>query len=282
MHILFDIGGTTMRIAALHSDHFEAPVKLKTPADDIHESIRLFVTAARELAGTETIESATGGIAGVFDRDRKQIMSAPHLPGWVGVPVDTLFEEALGAPVFIENDAAVVGLGEATAGAGRGARTVAYLTVSTGIGGARIVAGKIEPSSFGFEPGHQIVALGKYMEGDNPDVVDLEGYISGTSFARRYGKPAYEVGEKAAWEEAAYILAAGLHNLSVFWSPDVIVIGGSMMVGVNGSTIPLASVERHFERTLHIFPERPSLRLAELGDEGGLHGAEAIVRSRTR
>jgi glucokinase len=49
------------------------------------------------------------------------------------------------------------GLGEAVFGAGKGREIVVYMTISTGVGGARIVGGKIDASAMGFEPGHQII-----------------------------------------------------------------------------------------------------------------------------
>ena len=278
MHILFDIGGTTMRIALLRGEHFEPPMKLKTPANDVHECVRQFVASARELADGEHIESATGDISAIFDHGREKIVGAPHLPGFVGFSFATMLEEALGAPVFAENDAMVVGLGESTRGAGRGAKLAAYVTVSTGVGGARINGGVIERGVFGFEPGHQIISLGPYGADESST---LEQQVSGSAFLRRYGRPAYEVSETEAWEEAAYVLAAGLTNLTLLWSPEVIVLGGSMMVGTHGPTIPLAALRRHFDRMLRVFPEKPALRLAELGDEGGLYGAQALVQSRS-
>src|SRR6185436_9338463 len=47
-------------------------------------------------------------------------------------------------PVYLENDAALCGLGEASVGAGQGSKIMVYLTISTGVGGARIVGGKID------------------------------------------------------------------------------------------------------------------------------------------
>ena len=58
---------------------------------------------------------------------------------------------------YLANDSDLDGLGEATVGAGKGFNIVAYITVSTGIGGVRIVGGKIDVSTYGFEPGHQII-----------------------------------------------------------------------------------------------------------------------------
>jgi glucokinase len=278
MHLLFDIGGTTMRLAALRGEHFEVPIKLRTPATDIGEAVRLLADSARKLAAGDTIESAAGGIAGVFDRFRRTLARAPHLPGWVGTDIVAMLEEALGTSVVLDNDAAVVGLGEAHAGAGRGSHIMAYVTISTGVGGARIKEGTIDAHTFGFEPGHQVITLGQDVATISTTPGRLEEYISGTAFSHRYSKPAFEVQEKAAWEAAAYFLAVGLNNLAVFWSPDVIVLGGSMMVGVNGPTIPLELVQRHFTDLLQIFPKKPILRLATLGDEGGLYGAQALLK----
>lgn len=276
MHILFDIGGTTMRVAALRGARFDTPIKVETPGNDVQAGLDLFVATVRKLAGAERIDSIVGGIAGALDEQRR-IVGAPHLPGWVGAPFREMLTTALGVPVVLENDAAVVGLGEATAGAGRGARIMAYLTVSTGVGGARIVDGDLEEGAFGFEPGHQIITIST-LEGTSRDPVRLEDRISGTAFSRRFGMPAYEVRDEGAWHDAAALLAVGLNNLAVFWSPEVIVLGGAMMVGAQGRTISLQAVDRRFQELLQVFPNKPIVRLAELGDEGGLHGALALVK----
>ena len=59
----------------------------------------------------------------------------------------------------IANDTAVVGLGEAHRGAGIGYNIVTYITVSTGVGGTRIVDGRIDRRIYGFEPGHQTIDI---------------------------------------------------------------------------------------------------------------------------
>lgn len=279
MYILFDIGGTKMRIAGSRDGAtFDTPVVLATPAGDFEEGVRLFVKTAQEIAGGEAIENSIGGIAGVLDAGKTMLAKAPHLPGWAQRPLKERLEGELHAPVFIENDASLAALGEVAVGAGKGYDLVAYITVGTGVGGARIIRGAIDENRFGFEPGHQIIHFDESARQEwCGETGDLEGYISGTAFAKRYGKKSYEVADPDAWEEAARILAVGLNNVAVLWSPEVIVLGGSMLVGV--PAIPLERVQHHLRNVLQIFPKPPEVLQAKLGDTGGLHGALAFLKT---
>ena len=281
MYLLFDIGGTKMRLAiSQDGEHFDAPVKVATPTDDFAEGVRLFVETTRELSGGEPIAAVAGGIAGVFDAAAGALVSAPHLSGWIHKPLREELARAIGCDVFIANDAAVVGLGEAVSGAGLGHEIVAYLTVSTGVGGARIVRGTIDAHRAGFEIGHHIINMNEpdVFCATCPEQGHVEGYISGTAFEKRYGKKAYEVDDPAAWDSAARTLAVALNNVTVFWSPDILVLGGAMIVG--DPAIPLELVERYFEMVLKIFPERPRIARAALGDVGGLYGALALLKNK--
>src|SRR3989339_806271 len=103
MQILIDIGGTKMRIGVPKEggDALGTSCIIHTPETG-DEAVRLLVATGREIAG------------------------------------DAELEGGFGAPAVIENDAAVVGLGEARYGAGKSYEIVAYLTISTGVGGAKI------------------------------------------------------------------------------------------------------------------------------------------------
>lgn len=275
MYILFDIGGTKIKLASSDGKSVLKTVILDTPKN-FEEGIQLFKKTALELAGVETIEKVAGGIAGPLDKEKSTLLRAPHLPGWVDRPLRQKLAEALNAPVFLENDSALVALGEATQGAGKGFNIVAYLTISTGVGGARIVGGKIDDNSSGFEPGHQIIdpgnALCRTCENG-----ELESYVSGAAFEKRFGKKPYDVTDSEIWEEMARFLALGLHNSIVHWSPDVVVLGGSMMKEIG---IPIDRVKYHLEKTLNIFPVLPKIKKADLGDLGGLYGALEYLRGK--
>lgn len=273
MYILFDIGGTKMRVACANASHTCGEPHIEMTPKNFEEGVAFLARMAREVAGIEEVEGLVGGIAGIVDSAEGVLVRCPNLPEWEGKPLKKALSEALGCPVSIENDAAMVGLGEAVYGAGRGFPIVAYLTVSTGVGGARIVNGAIDERARGFEPGHSII------DPDNTlcptcDGNELEDYVSGTSVEKRFGKKPYEITDPAVWDELAKFLAYGVHNTVAYWSPDVVVIGGSMMRDVG---IPIEAVEKHLKEIFHITDDMPVIRKAELGDIGGIYGALAYL-----
>lgn len=275
MFALFDIGGTKTRIAfSSDGEIFEEPVIIETP-QTFEEGIEVIARTVKDLSKGREVRAVVGGIAGPLNQLRTELVRAPHLQNWVGRPIQKALSESVEARVFLQNDSALVGLGEARFGAGNGNTIIAYITVSTGVGGVRIVDGQIDRGQFGFEPGHQIINAN-----DNSDdaLIDLDGTISGEAIERRFGKKPYEISQSdALWDELARWLAIGLANTIVHWSPDVVILGGSMMVG--DPKIPIENVRKHLEVALKIFPEHPPLALATLGAVGGLHGALAYAKT---
>jgi glucokinase len=278
MYGYFDIGGTKTRVAVSRDGKsFGEPVKFDTP-QDFEEGIHRISEELRKLSGDQVFLAIGGGIAGPLNHERTTLLMAPHLPQWVGKPiVEALLANVRTHHVYLENDSAIVGLGESHYGAGKGDAIMAYITVSTGVGGVRIVDGHIDRSSIGFEPGHQILDIDKTMFPElHAD--EAEEIISGTAIAERFHKKAYEVTDPAVWEELAKLLAYLLNNVTVFWSPDSIVLGGSMVVG--DPAIPVDRVAYHLDQILTIFPKKPVVKEATLKDLGGLYGAMAFVAQR--
>lgn len=279
MYIIFDIGGTKTRIAGSDDgENFSEPVIYDTPKD-FDDGISCLKEKAFEIAGEKKITAMGGGIAGPLDRSRSKLVNSPHLPGWVGKPVADELALQTQVPVYIENDTAIVGLGEAVHGAGKNYSIVVYITVSTGVGGVRIVNKRIDVSAMGFEPGHQIIDAGGGLAvlGEPPyHSRTLESYVSGSSVEARYHKKPYEILEPEFWERMARFLAYGINNSIVHWSPDAVVIGGSMMKKIG---IPIDRVSAHLKGILHIYPTLPAIVKAELGDIGGLHGALYYVKT---
>ena len=279
MYLLFDIGGTNMRLAlSRDGETFETPKIVPTPTD-FDSCMHMIKEIAAELTGGAPLVAAGGGVAGTLSRDRAVFLNGPHLAGWNGKPIKRALEELLGVPVYVENDTAIVGLGEAVAGAGKGHEIVAYVTVSTGVGGVRIVREAIDVSAMSFEPGHQIIDAGGALHHTSVGGrgIDLEGYISGTAISERYNKKPYEILEPEFWDEMARLLAYGLNNTIVHWSPDIVVIGGSMM---NKIGIPVDRVRAHLKGILHAYPELPLIEHSALADIGGIHGALAYIKQK--
>lgn len=275
MYILFDIGGTKTRVAvSADLKTLEATLKFDTPRS-FEEGIGQIAREARTLLKGRTPKGAFGGIRGLLSKTHDAVVYDTVLTDWVEKPLRATLEKVLGTTVALQNDAALAGLGEAHFGAGRGHDIVAYHTVSTGVGGARIVKGAIDAASAGFEPGKQIVDLDYTKIGGESDT--LEELISGESLEKRRGVKPYEIPQSdPVWEELARFLASGLKNTVVYWSPDVIVLGGSMIVG--SPRILLGSIRLHLGALLQGLMPCPPLFDAAFRDEGGLYGALVLAR----
>jgi glucokinase len=269
MHILADIGGTKMRIArASESSKFDEPIILETP-QSYDEALAFFVETAKSLAGASAIDTVVVGIPAVLSPDKRTILKSENLPQWSGHPLAEDIEKALSAKVLLENDAALVGLGEAVYGAGKGVPIVAYVTVSTGVNGARIVDGMIDRAALGFEIG------GHYLSHER-ELVTFEELVSGSAVHEHYGVHPRDLGKDwEGWEDLARITAIGVHNTILHWSPERVILGGSMF---NEVGIPVESVKKHAGEIMKKFPYIPEIVHSTLHDEGGLYGGLARLR----
>ncbi|MEK7066814.1 MAG: ROK family protein [Patescibacteria group bacterium] len=274
MYLLLDIGGTKTRVAVSKDGKTLFASNISETFPNFQEGISAIKKIADSLIGGEKIQAIVCGIPGPLDKEKTKAVNAPHLLGWNHKPLKSELEKAFAAPAYLENDSVLAGLGEAVFGAGKEDRIVAYLTVSTGVGGTRIVDGKIDANTYGFEPGHQIIdlngsfELGKYRSGD------LEGFISGSALREHYGKDPALIDDETVWDEFARLLAIGINNVIVFWSPDVVIIGGS----VAANRFSLEKTESYLKQYLKIFPVIPPIRQAVFDKESGLYGGLAYLR----
>jgi len=271
-YLLFDIGGTKSRFAVSKSEGFAEPEIIDTPKD-FDEAINKFSEVAKQICDGE-IEKAAGGIAGPLNREKTGIINAPNLSDWNGKNFTKSFSEKINAKVFLENDTAIVGLGEALDGPGRDYSIVVYITISTGVNGVRIVDKKIDRNVFGFEIGSQIIDFDNSMKAGSSGLGDLEDFISGRETKKKYGKHPKEVKEQHVWKEIAEWASIGIYNTVLHWSPEIVILGGAMM-----NDIPVEVIEKNLEKLLKdVYPDTPKLVKAELGDIGGLHGALHYVK----
>lgn len=255
-YILADIGATKIRMAAAETaDAFSEPIIFETP-QEYDRALELIAKTAESLGGGDM----RGFIAGV--------PGARNLPEWKGKPFKDDIAKLVQVPVTVENDTALVGLGEAVYGAGKGASLVAYITVSTGVNGVRVVHGAVDVSRQGFEIGGQYLATA--------GTTTLEDLVSGRSIHKRFGMHPRELGkEHPVWEELAQILAYGVHNTILHWSPDRVVLGGSMM---NDIGISVDRVQEHVRAIMQKFPATPEIVHSQLADKGGLWGAVVLLK----
>ncbi|MFT7645252.1 MAG: putative NBD/HSP70 family sugar kinase [Candidatus Paceibacteria bacterium] len=274
-YVLFDIGGTKTRVVVTKDLKTLGKVEsFKTPTK-FDEGVKKIVEAVKKLTKDKPVAIA-GGIRGLLTEDKTGIQNDVMLKDWIGKSLVNALKKHFDILIYLENDTAIAGIGEAIYGAGKGLDIVAYHTISTGVGGARIVNGDIDETSIGFEPGHQILDIDRTVLGDDITPT-LENLVSGTALEERFGAKPYEIPQSdIVWDELAKYLAQGLRNTTLYWSPDVIVLGGSMIVG--DPCIAVDSIRKYTVQSLDGFVASPLITKAELGDLAGLYGAMAILK----
>lgn len=273
-YLLFDIGGTNTRVTISEDlKTFQKPIKFKTPIS-FKEGVEKIVAAAEELGAT-SIRQASGAVRGLLSEDRGSIAHDDVLTKWIEEPLADTLAKKFNTKVTLENDAALAGLGESHFGAGKGSHIMVYHTISTGVGGAKIEDGKIDSYHLGFEPGKQVLDIDRTILGD--DILPtLENLVSGTAVEERTGANPKDIPqEDAMWDQLAFYLAHGLRNTILYWSPDLIVLGGSMITG--DPVIPIENIRKHVASVLGEDVPVPKIERAALKDDAGLYGAMSLI-----
>ena len=261
-----DLGGTKILTAVINAqgkilsrDHSLTPPAKGQEA--VIQAILESAGRARNQAGIAAadITAISIGAPGLSNPETGILFTSPNLPGWKNVPLLAIFERKFGKKVFLINDANAAAIGELQFGAGKGARNLIYITVSTGIGGGIIIDGKIYTGFIGTagELGHMTIEVdGPLCNCGNRGC--WESLASGTALAREArqrinerartslldhagGDPekvsaevihqAAQAGDKLAAElitQTGYYLGVGLANLINIFNPERIIIGGGL------------------------------------------------------
>lgn len=130
----------------------------------------------KKLIADHPVQGIGIGFGGPVDSARGQVIKSHQVSGWDDVPLGRWCKEKLGIPAVLGNDCDCAALAEALFGAGRGSRTVFYVTVGTGIGGGLVIDGTLHGT------GRPAVAeIGHLRPGISADTpaATVESYASG-------------------------------------------------------------------------------------------------------
>ena len=205
--------------------------------------------------------------------------------------------ELFGVKVALENDADAGALAEAAWGAGRDKSRLIYITVGTGVGGGIILDGKLYRGVDGAHPeiGHQVIdlsgppcscgfdgcwealaagpALAAWTQSHSPG---NEAYSTAEQICHMARK-GDELARRAVEREALY-LGLGIANLINLFTPDIIVLAGSLM---KSAPLFLEEIRATISRGCRFVPyEKTELVLASLGDDANLIGAARVWHHR--
>jgi len=278
VYIGLDIGGTKFMAAA--SDAQGAILRrAKAPAPlALDEGQGLLKAMTYDLAAGEEIAAIGAAIGGPLNW-RTGAVSPLHQPEWRSVPLKAEMEKIFHCPFYVDVDTNVAAFGEYQSCEDQPGRLL-YITLSTGMGGGLVVAGRIYRGMGGEHP--EIAHQSIHYRCAHPERVAcecgapdcLEALVSGNGIRRVYGKPAEDLAP-VEWDEVAYNLGQGLRNLATIYLPDEIVLGGGVALGGGEEFIDRA-VEV-MEAHLRLVPA-PHVRLSRLGYDTALVGALWIAR----
>ncbi|HBJ2621946.1 MULTISPECIES: ROK family protein [Clostridium] len=286
-YIGIDIGGTNLRAAILDEEcNLVDKLKISNEVEKGPEhNLDKLILEIKERWSDKEIISVGVGCPGPLDIRSGTILVTPNLRTWEYFKLKEYLENKFDLPVFVNNDANVAGYSEAMVGAGKGAESVYYMTLSTGIGGGFIYKGEIVSgfNSIAAEIGNMIINEDTYKH-SNMNYGGLEGQCSGVNIARISSeiiggelttKDVFEGAEKGNMElqkmlsEWVINVSKAIANIIVTVDPEVIVLGGSVIIN-NPSY--LNKIKEETQR--RVFGGiKINIKLAEIGDDTGLIGA---------
>ena len=263
MYLVFDMGATHTRLAT-SSDGIKLDEIIRFDTDPTAAGFGKLLGAADSFINGRTLQAIAGGFPGQIDANTGELVHANNLPEWEGLPVRERIEKLFDCRVVLANDVVLAGLGESRVGAGQDIRVMAYYTVSTGVNAVRIVNGHIDMSIVAYKLGEQL------LPGKAGKPETLEWLVGGAALQSRHPQL---LSGRHDWKAEAKHLAQAVYNTAIYWTPEVIVFGGSMM-----RDIKLADIEAELSKLSSRLDVMPVLKRAELADTAALNGALALLR----
>lgn len=302
-----DLGGSSIKYALVSSDGVcLLQEKIPSLADVSAEAVvsQLIMAAERVKEYARSLEHPLTGIGigtpGIVDAAGRTVLGgAENIQGWEQIPLAELMESATGLPVYVGNDANLMGLGETIYGAGKGLSDVLFLTIGTGIGGAVVIGGKLFTGygGRGTEFGHvPLMADGERCACGSTGC--LEHYASAAALVRQFAQRCkdsgtmlpktelngefivrlYRQGEQTAIDcmnKHFDYLGRGIAGFINIFSPQLIVIGGGL--SESGDFYIAKVAEAAMRYAIADCSVNTRFKAASLGNRAGCIGAASLV-----
>lgn len=311
--LAIDLGGTKALSAVVDGDgqilgRGRTKITTRGNWDNVRANILSSVEASLASSGLAMPDLAGCGIGipGPTDFVNGIAHVLPNL-GLVDVPVGADLTEALGTPVYVENDVNAGLMGEVWRGSARGLRNVAGMFPGTGLGGAVLVEGHILRGKTGItgEIGHMVMnpkgplcgcgrqgcleayasrtamqawAERKMAAGEVSALAELLQRKGGRIGSRAFQKAA-EIGDSLALRainRVSRYLGYAAANLVHLLSPERIVLGGGVIEALGPYMMELVQ-QVAAERCLPGCFEGIDIVQAACGDDAGILGVAAVT-----
>ena len=310
-----DLGGTNVRVA-LGDDEGRILAKISERTEKTQGPEGISEQIARIIRCLEKKEAKTGeiigigiGSAGPLDLKRGGLMKPTNIP-YDFIPLVEPLEDIFHLPTYLLNDCSTAVMGEKFFGAGKNHENLAYITLSTGIGGGIYVDGHLLIGKDGnaTEIGHFTIdyegkllcGCGKrghweaYCSGNGiPNYVRLllsQGRFEGVKDSllmrrisgdldRLTAKILYDcakAGDPLALElvdKIGILNSVGFACVVDAYDPSLITVGGS--IALRNENLIIDPIRRGVKE--HARNRVPEIKITPLGDDVVLYGALAMV-----
>lgn len=281
-----DLGGTFVKLGVCDGQgDAKGTLSIPTRPDLGPENTVQRIGEAADTLQRKTgkVKACSAGVPGPLDLERRILMNANNLPGWLNVRFPQMLGNRLVMPTYMENDANCAAWGEYVRGAGRGSKSLVLYTLGTGVGGGIVLNGELWVGATGAAG-----ALGHVsIDPDGPACGCsrngcVEQYASATAVAKKYGrgsaKDCFDAARKGDPDALAVVdwsteaLAIGVANTIQVLYPDLVVLAGGM---AQAGDLLLEKVRESARRKVFgVFKDRIRIEASQVpGDDAGWLGA---------
>ena len=300
--IAIDLGATNLRVALISKRgkcfkkiQSKTPKKGVSPQIIVAEIIRLIQIILQDTKAN--LKGACVSVAGPVDYQKGEVVNPPNIP-FKRIPIVKPLSKFLKLPVLLYNDCNAAVWGEKHFGVGKKFKNIVYITISSGIGGGAIVDGHLllGKSGSAAEIGHfKIDTKYNFPCGCKKGKGHWEGYCSGNNlphffkfwlktnkinFSTKNIKTSKDIFDLARrkekivlkfLEEIGRLNAAGINNVIVAYDPEIIVLGGSVVLYNKEFILP------YFKKYIERFLKVPKITITPLKEDVVLFGAASLV-----
>jgi len=299
-----DIGGTKIAVGVVDNNgHVLSRSECPTDAERGYAEAlaRIEHMLRPRAAAADTKVTGIGiGSTGPVDPFTGEFGEVNFFPAWRGENLVADLTRIFGVRVAMENDADAAALAEAAWGAGKDKKSLIYVTIGTGIGAGIVLDGRLYRGVGGAHPeiGHHVIdasgppcmcgfhgcweslaagpAMVSWLESRMPIDYPHRDHLT----AKRICELALSGDELAiqSVKREAHYLGLGLANLVTLFTPDAIVLGGSVM---KSAILFLEEIRKTICRCCRFVPfDKTELALASLGEDANLIGAARVWHHR--
>jgi glucokinase len=273
-----DIGGTKLACGVVTAEgKLLSESRVLTPKGPDPEALFCELAAlVSEVSQSEPGLAVCGVGCGGPMSPRGEEVSPLNIPAWVRFPLRSRLEQLTGLPVYVDNDAKALALGEGWVGAARSHTNFMAMVVSTGVGGGIVLDGRLLEGRLG-NAGHighvNVVPDGRPCQCGARGCLEAEA--SGSAIAAMTGRSARGAPPEVV-ARTGRLVGRAVASVSNLLDLDLTVVAGSVALGFGEPFFDAAAEELAAQARLE-FSRHALLEPAGLGADGPLVGAAAVA-----